>query len=189
MKWVLLIGLCLGAVVVGLFAALFGGVLALLLLVPILVLLFVFKDYRIGVICLAFLLPWSASPLLPQAQGLNVINYLVASSLLSFGLQAVFSRRLDLTLNILGRHAIRWQRGLSFVWLPMPRGWRASTFARLAEAAGVLVRTADEYALTDGRAPNAIRVALAGAIPEADFTAALTTLARLLDSPPDDLAV
>lgn len=103
--------------------------------------------------------------------------------------QAVFSRRLDLTLNILGRHAIRWQRGLSFVWLPMPRGWRASTFARLAEAAGVLVRTADEYALTDGRAPNAIRVALAGAIPEADFTAALTILARLLDSPPDELAV
>jgi len=103
--------------------------------------------------------------------------------------QEVFNTRLDLALNILGRHAIRWQRGLSFIWLPMPRGWRASTFARMAEAAGVLVRTADEYALTDGRAPNAIRVALSGAIPEADFITALTTLARLLDNPPDDLAV
>lgn len=103
--------------------------------------------------------------------------------------QVVFSRRLELTLNLLGRHNLYWQRGLSFVWLPMPRGWRASTFTRDAEAAGVLLRSADEYALTDGRAPNAVRIALAGGIPEADFVSALGKLARLLDSPPDDLVV
>jgi DNA-binding transcriptional MocR family regulator len=103
--------------------------------------------------------------------------------------QAVFSRRLELTLNMLGSHNMRWQKGLSFVWVPMPRGWRASTFAREAEAAGVLVRSADEYALTDGRAPNAVRIALAGGIPEADFAAAIQTLSRLLDSPPVDIAI
>ncbi|MFZ1660978.1 MAG: PLP-dependent aminotransferase family protein, partial [Paracoccaceae bacterium] len=80
-------------------------------------------------------------------------------------------------------------KGLSFLGLPMPRGWRASTFAREAEAAGVLVRSADEYALTDGRAPNAVRIALAGGIPEADFATAIRTLARLLDSPPVDIAI
>lgn len=103
--------------------------------------------------------------------------------------QEAFARRLEIALNILGRHEMRWQRGLSFLWLPMPRGWRASTFARMAEQQGVLIRSADEYALTDGRAPNAVRIALAGAVAESDFIAALTTLARLLDSPPADLAV
>ncbi len=102
---------------------------------------------------------------------------------------AAFDRRLELALNILGRHDMRWQKGLSFIWLPMPRGWRASSFARRAESLGVLIRSADEYALTDGRAPNAVRIALAGAIPEVQFVEAVTKLAQLLDSPPDDLSV
>ncbi|HQY45153.1 MAG TPA: PLP-dependent aminotransferase family protein [Paracoccaceae bacterium] len=108
---------------------------------------------------------------------------------LRYKVQVAFARRLEIALNILGRHDMAWQRGLSFIWLPMPRGWRASTFARLAEASGVLIRSADEYALTDGRAPNAVRIALAGTIPEAEFIQALTKLAKLLDSPPDDLPV
>ncbi|MGC1487875.1 MAG: aminotransferase class I/II-fold pyridoxal phosphate-dependent enzyme, partial [Albidovulum sp.] len=103
--------------------------------------------------------------------------------------QAVIERRLELTLNILGRHDLRWQRGLSFVWLPMPSGWRASTFIREAESLGVLVRSADEYALVDGRAPSAVRIALACGIPEAQFTDALARLAGLLDAPRGDLAV
>jgi DNA-binding transcriptional MocR family regulator len=103
--------------------------------------------------------------------------------------RAVFDRRLELALNILGRHDLRWQRGLSFVWLPLPPGWRASTFAREAEQAGVLIRSADAYALTDSGAPNAVRIAVDAAIPETDFCAGLTRLARLVDSPPYDLAV
>lgn len=103
--------------------------------------------------------------------------------------QAVYAQRLETALNILGRHDLRWQKGLSFVWLPMPRGWRASTFTREAEARGVLIRSADEYALTDGRAPNAVRIALAGGIAAARFATALTTLAGLLDVPNDDFPV
>jgi len=103
--------------------------------------------------------------------------------------QAVFARRLALLLNILGRHEMRWQMGLSFVWLPLPRGWRGSTFAREAEAAGVLIRSADEYALVDGHAPNAVRIALDGEVAEPRFIAAIETLARLLDNPPADIPV
>jgi len=103
--------------------------------------------------------------------------------------QAVMARRLELLLNALGRHRMTWQRGLSFVWLPLPRGWRGSTFAREAEAAGVLVRSADEYALVDGHAPNAIRIALDATVDEARFVAAIATLARLLDNPPADIPV
>jgi DNA-binding transcriptional MocR family regulator len=103
--------------------------------------------------------------------------------------QAVFDRRLELTLNVLGSFDLSWQRGLAFVWLRLPQGWRASTFAREAEAAGVLIRSADEYALVDGRAPNAVRMALDGDLPEPDFVAALERLARLLRNPPGDLPI
>lgn len=103
--------------------------------------------------------------------------------------QAVFDRRLELTLNALGSFDLSWQRGLAFVWLRLPQGWRASTFAREAEAAGVLIRSADEYALVDGRAPNAVRMALDGDLPEPDFIFAVERLARLLRNPPGDLPV
>jgi DNA-binding transcriptional MocR family regulator len=97
--------------------------------------------------------------------------------------------RLRSVVNRLGAFDLAWQPGLRFVWLRMPTGWRASTFTRMAEAEGVLVRSADEYALNHGRAPNAVRVAIAGDVPRARFDGAVDTLARLLASPPRDLAV
>lgn len=103
--------------------------------------------------------------------------------------QAVFARRLEMAVAALGGERLAWRRGLSFLWLRLPRGWRASTFAREAEARGVLVRSADEYALAGGTAPNAVRIALAAGIAEERFAAALATLATLLDRPPDDLPV
>lgn len=122
----------------------------------------------------------------------DIVQFLLASGeaeRLKAGIQAVFDRRLELTVNALGSFDLGWQRGLAFVWLRLPQGWRASTFAREAEAHGVLVRSADEYALVDGRAPNAVRMALDGALPESDFAAALDRLARLLRNPPGDLPV
>ena len=53
----------------------------------------------------------------------------------------------------------------------------------------MLVRPADEYALVGGRAPNAVRLAIAGALPLAQFQDVLERLARLLRRPPTDLAV
>ncbi|MGB8814532.1 MAG: PLP-dependent aminotransferase family protein [Paracoccaceae bacterium] len=103
--------------------------------------------------------------------------------------QIEFSNRLQAVVNALGVFDLHWQPGLPFVWLRLPQGWRASTFARMAEAAGVLVRPADEYALIHGRAPNAVRLAIAGGIARPRFDEALDTLARLLSSPPSDMAV
>ncbi len=71
----------------------------------------------------------------------------------------------------------------------LPSGWRASTFTRMAEADGVLLRSADEYALIHGRAPNMIRLAIAGDIATDRFTDAIANLARLLARPPSDIAV
>lgn len=105
------------------------------------------------------------------------------------GVQEVLARRLAIAVETLRGADVSWQDGLSFLWLRLPTGWRGSTFAREAEASGVLVRSADEYALVDGRAPNAVRIALALGIAEDRFAAAMATLARLLVNPPGDLPV
>lgn len=103
--------------------------------------------------------------------------------------QAEFGERLQAMVNGLGAFNLNWQPGLPFVWLRLPSGWRASTFARTAEAEGVLVRQADEYALIHGRAPHAVRLAIAGSVPRESYDAAIATLARLLSRPPSDMAV
>jgi DNA-binding transcriptional MocR family regulator len=40
----------------------------------------------------------------------------------------------------------------------MPQGWRVSSFMAACERRGVLVKPADEFALPNDRAPNAIRL-------------------------------
>ena len=49
-------------------------------------------DYRAGAVCLTFLLPWYSSPLLPQRYGFNLINFLIAASVVSLGIRHLFSR-------------------------------------------------------------------------------------------------
>ncbi|MFZ1512004.1 MAG: PLP-dependent aminotransferase family protein, partial [Tabrizicola sp.] len=52
----------------------------------------------------------------------------------------------------------------------------------------VLVRSADEYALIHGRAPNAVRIAIAAGVPREAFETAMRTLGDLLARPPSDLS-
>jgi DNA-binding transcriptional MocR family regulator len=103
--------------------------------------------------------------------------------------QTEFERRLTMMVNRLGFCDLHWQPGLPFAWLNLPRGWRASAFAREAESQGILVRPADEYAMVTGRAPNAVRLSVGGLESRERFEAALVTLAELLARPPSDLAV
>jgi DNA-binding transcriptional MocR family regulator len=103
--------------------------------------------------------------------------------------QAEFAARLQVLVNRLGAFDLGWQPGVPFVWLRLPMGWRASTFIRTAEARGVLVRSADEYAMVHGRPPNAIRIAIAAGVSRESFEAAVKTLAELLAKPPSDLLV
>ncbi|MEO8240966.1 MAG: PLP-dependent aminotransferase family protein [bacterium] len=100
-----------------------------------------------------------------------------------------YSERLQLVVNHLGSFDLAWQQGLPFVWLNMPLGWRASTFAQQAEEAGVLMRSADQYAMVHGRAPNAVRLALGGNNSQAELVRGLDILCDLLARPPTDMAV
>lgn len=102
--------------------------------------------------------------------------------------QAEFADRLAMMVNRLGFCDLHWQPGLPFAWLNLPLGWRASAFTREAETRGILVRAADEYALIHGRAPNAVRLSLAGVESRERYDMALVTLAALLARPPSDLS-
>lgn len=103
--------------------------------------------------------------------------------------QKELSERLELVVNHLGAYDLAWQPGMPFAWLRLPLGWRASSFARLAEDEGVLVRPADQFALIHGRAPHAVRLAIVGNIPRTQLEAGAAALARMLPRPPGDIAV
>jgi DNA-binding transcriptional MocR family regulator len=103
--------------------------------------------------------------------------------------QAEFGDRLQSMVNMLAPYDLRWQKGLTFAWLNLPSDWCASDFTRMAESRAVLVRSADVFALVHGRAPHAVRLALAGGIPRAQFEGGLATLSQLLRNPPLETAV
>ncbi len=103
--------------------------------------------------------------------------------------QRELSDRLQIVVNRLGAYDLHWQPAMPFAWLHLPQGWRASTFTRMAEDEGVLVRSADQYAMVHGRAPNAVRLAIVGNIPRQQLEAGVAALASLLPRPPSDMAV
>lgn len=103
--------------------------------------------------------------------------------------QEELEARLQFAVNALGAFDLSWQAGLQFIFLRLPSGWRASSFCSHAEAAGVMVRSADEYALIHGRAPHAVRVALSGNVSMLRFQDGITRLAQLLAQPPAELMV
>ncbi|MGC9371004.1 MAG: PLP-dependent aminotransferase family protein [Paracoccaceae bacterium] len=92
--------------------------------------------------------------------------------------------RVKTAVNILGRWDIRWRPDVPFLWLKLPQGWRGSTFAMACEARGIRIKPADEFALPDGAAPHAVRLALNTSIPEPAFESALKTMCQLLANPP-----
>jgi DNA-binding transcriptional MocR family regulator len=73
-------------------------------------------------------------------------------------------------------------------WWELPEPWRAETFVAAASRRGIAVTPAAAFATGSGRAPNAVRLALASPTTET-LTAALTTLANLARATPDDTIV
>lgn len=84
----------------GAIATLAGGLLAVALLVALAPIPFIFRNYRVGVVCLTVALPFFFSRLLPQVQGLNVFTYLLVATAGSFFMQAIRSK--DKTVGIPG---------------------------------------------------------------------------------------
>ncbi|WP_170439264.1 PLP-dependent aminotransferase family protein [Ruegeria arenilitoris] len=92
-------------------------------------------------------------------------------------------------VNALGGFNLNWDPDIPFVWLSLPSGWRAAAFSRAAEREGIQLRSADEFALRDGRAPNAVRIAMNGHVSLKQFESAMLRLRALLDNPPEQISV
>ncbi len=95
----------------------------------------------------------------------------------------------DLAVQHLGGFDLKWDREAPFLWLVLPEGWRAPAFVHEAENRGVQIRSADEFALRDGRAPHAVRISINGNVTLEAFDRAMRRLRALLDNPVDDLNV
>ncbi len=96
---------------------------------------------------------------------------------------------LQAAVNILGVYDLGWQAEAPFVWLTLPAGWRASAFCLAAEAQGVRIRPAEDYACRNARSPHAVRLAINAGISLESFEAAMLRLRDLLDNPPDRIGV
>ena len=92
-------------------------------------------------------------------------------------------------VNILGGFDLRWQKDVPFLWLYLPEGWRAGAFAQAAEAQGVRIRIAEEFAGRDARAPHAVRFAINAGVTLNSFEQAIGRLRDLLDNPQDQIGV
>ncbi len=92
-------------------------------------------------------------------------------------------------VNALGGFDLNWDSEIPFVWLHLPSGWRSAAFSRAAEREGIQLRSADEFALRNGRAPNAVRIAVNGHVSLAKFEDAMLRLRALLDNPPEQISV
>ncbi|MBS0122955.1 PLP-dependent aminotransferase family protein [Thetidibacter halocola] len=100
-----------------------------------------------------------------------------------------YTRYVRVAVNQLGGHDLRWREDVPFLWLTLPAGWRAAQFVRAAEAAGVQLRAADDFAPRDGNAPHAVRIAVNAQVPLAAFEDAVGRIRALLENPPEGIAV
>ncbi len=98
--------------------------------------------------------------------------------------QARINSDLRIAVNQLGGYAIRWRSNVAIIWVELPNGWRAPAFAQAAEAAGVMIRPADEFTLREGRTVHAVRLAMNGQIDPAMFERGIGIVRDLLDNPP-----
>ncbi|KJZ20209.1 aminotransferase-like domain-containing protein [Loktanella sp. S4079] len=91
--------------------------------------------------------------------------------------------------RILAGYEMRYSETVPFLWLDLPMGWRAGEFCQAAEASGVLIKSADDFALRDSRSVHAVRIAVNGLVSHASFVQAMERLRDLLDHPPERIAI
>ncbi|HVV11733.1 PLP-dependent aminotransferase family protein [Amycolatopsis sp.] len=86
------------------------------------------------------------------------------------------------------RLAVRADPRAYHCWWELPEPWRAETFVAAAARRGIAVTPAAAFAVGSGRAPNAVRLALASP-PVETLARALDVLAELALSSPEDAGV
>jgi len=101
----------------------------------------------------------------------------------------VYRQYMEVALNTFGTHEVQWRADVPFLWITLPLGWRAGPFCQAAEAAGVPVRSAEEFAGRDALSPHKVRLALNAGVNISVFGNAMQRLRDLLDNPPEQIGV
>ncbi|MFC4852287.1 PLP-dependent aminotransferase family protein [Actinophytocola glycyrrhizae] len=93
--------------------------------------------------------------------------------------------RQRLVAQRLADFAVHADPGAFHCWWELPEPWRAETFVAAAARLGIAVTPAAAFAVGQGRAPNAVRLALS-APPPGVLASTLDTLAKLARTRPED---
>ena len=125
---------------------------------------------------------WMVAPLMPEI----ATRWLAsgeAERLISLQRQQI-AERLAVAHQCLAGWDYAWSAHHPHLWFPLPDPWHASAFAAALRQAGVLVRTAEQFAAGRSRAPHAVRISLNTATSIAQLDLGLRTLVQVLQSSP-----
>lgn len=125
---------------------------------------------------------WMVAPLMPEVATRwlesGVMDHLIAAQRQAIG------QRLAMVRPLLRGLEYRCDAESPLVWLPLPEPWRAGQFAAALRQAGVLIRTADHFAVGRGAAPHAVRISLNAARTAQEVQTGVRTLLGVLAAAP-----
>ena len=125
---------------------------------------------------------WMVAPLLPEITT-DWIESGVAEQLIASQREAI-AERLSVALPLLTDLDYRSDPESPLIWLPLPEPWRAGQFSAALRQAGVLVRTADHFAVGQSAAPHAVRLSVNAARSVAEIASGMQTVLRVLHAAP-----
>jgi DNA-binding transcriptional MocR family regulator len=125
---------------------------------------------------------WMVSPLLPEI-ATRWIKSGTIEKLIDLQRRHI-GERLASAREILEGLEFRADPDFPLLWLPLPEPWRAGQYSAALRQAGVLVRTADHFAVGRSPAPHAIRISLNGPHSIDHLVVGLKRIRALIDSPP-----
>ena len=121
---------------------------------------------------------WMVAPLLPEIASrwieTGVMEQLIEAQ------RIAIAQRLAVAQELLADFVHQSHPESPLIWLPLPDHWRAGQFAAALRQVGVLVRTADHFAVGRTPAPQAVRISLNAAQSIAEIRAGLQIFLSLL---------
>ena len=125
---------------------------------------------------------WMVAPLLPEI----ATRWLESGAMEGLIAQQrqMTAQRLECARAVLQGLDFKTDAEFPLIWLPLPEPWRAGQFAAALRQAGVLVRTADHFAVGRSPAPHAIRISLNAPASVEQLEAGLQILKALIENPP-----
>ncbi|MET4519077.1 DNA-binding transcriptional MocR family regulator [Bradyrhizobium sp. I1.7.5] len=125
---------------------------------------------------------WTAAPLLTAVVASWALSG--AADMISAAIREENAAREAIARGALGRIGLISKPGSMHVWLPLPAPWTCDSFVRSAVAAGVLLRSAEHFAVDNQSVPNAVRLSLSTPSNRRAAEVGIARLAALLDRRP-----